>query len=375
LAVLPLQNLSTLIQTQAATIQGKIATLTDFTVGSVLRALIEANAGVALWVQWLVLLVLRTTRLQTSTGTDVDTFVGDYGLTRLPAVLATGLVTFSRNDTTNAVFIPAGTTLLTSDGTTSFTVPADQGNAAYNATTNGFTIAAGTASIDCQVQAAAPGPGGNVLAGAISLLGDAIPGLDAVTNALALTNGRDAESDASLRARFALYIAGLGNATEAAIGSAIAGVQQGLTYNLAVNVDESGAYRPGHFVVTLDDGTGTPTLALRDTVYQAIDAVRAATESFSVQAPAVITVSVGLTLGVLPGFTKSDMQGPLAAAITAYIEALPVGTGLSYTRLAQVIYDAIPGIATVTGFTINSAQADIAVTASQVVKLSAVSIN
>jgi len=375
LPVLPLQNFATLVQTQAAAIQGKVAQLTDFTVGSVLRALIEANAGAALWVQWLVLLVLQASRLQTSIGADVDSFVGDYSLTRLPSVPAVGNVTFARNDTTNAVFIPVGVSLLTSDGTLTFLVIADATNPAYSATLNGFTIAAGTASLILLAQAVAPGPAGNVLPGAISLLGTAVAGIDNVTNVLAFTNGANAESDASVKARFPLYIAGLSKATASAIGSAILGVQQGLTYGLALNVDESGVYTPGHFVVTLDDGTGTPSSALLAAVYAAVDAVRALGETFSVQAPTVVTINVGLTLTPQGGFNKLDMEGPLAAAITAYIDALPVGTDLSYTRLAQVIYDAIPGISLITGYTINSAAADIAIGPTSVAKPGTIAVN
>jgi hypothetical protein len=40
----------------------------DFTVGSIFRAMAEANAAVGLWIQWLILIVLRQTRLATSQG-------------------------------------------------------------------------------------------------------------------------------------------------------------------------------------------------------------------------------------------------------------------------------------------------------------------
>ena len=64
---LSLQNFSTLVEGMAASVQGA-ASLLDLTVGSVLRAILEANAAVALWLQWLIVQVLATTRLATSTG-------------------------------------------------------------------------------------------------------------------------------------------------------------------------------------------------------------------------------------------------------------------------------------------------------------------
>ena len=53
--ILPLQKFSALLENMAAAVQGGSAQLVDVSVGSVLRALIEACAAVALWLQWLIL--------------------------------------------------------------------------------------------------------------------------------------------------------------------------------------------------------------------------------------------------------------------------------------------------------------------------------
>ena len=111
---LSLQNFSTVVETMAAAVQGAAAQLLDLTVGSVLRAVIEANASVVLWLQWLVVQVLAATRLATSTGADCDSFGADFGFIRLPAVAAAGQVTFARFTPSVAAFIPVGTTV--SDG-------------------------------------------------------------------------------------------------------------------------------------------------------------------------------------------------------------------------------------------------------------------
>ena len=93
---LSLQNFTTLVQYMAAAVEASAAQLLDLTVGSTLRAVLEANASVALWMQWLILLVLRTTRAATSNGADLDSWMADFSLSRLPAVAATGTVIFSR---------------------------------------------------------------------------------------------------------------------------------------------------------------------------------------------------------------------------------------------------------------------------------------
>src|SRR5690348_7832551 len=103
-----LLSFSSLVQNMAAYVQGSASQLLDLTVGSVLRAILEASASMALWLQWLVLQLLAITRLATSSGNDVDSFVNDFGLTRLPGVGATGTVTFGRFNNTPAAFIPVG---------------------------------------------------------------------------------------------------------------------------------------------------------------------------------------------------------------------------------------------------------------------------
>ncbi|MEF9481383.1 hypothetical protein [Ralstonia sp. 1B3] len=90
------QDWVTLVRNQVAAIQGYAKVLVDLTVGSVLRAVVEANAAVTVWLQGLILQVLAITRAATSSGSDLDTWMADFGLTRLAAVPATGSVTFSR---------------------------------------------------------------------------------------------------------------------------------------------------------------------------------------------------------------------------------------------------------------------------------------
>ncbi len=343
----------------AASVQGAAQSLLDLTVGSVLRAILEANASIALWLQWLIVQVLATTRLATSLGADCDSFGADFGFVRLAAVAATGQVTFARFTPSIAAFIPLGTNVSTAANTQGFFVARDPADAAYNAAASGYTLAAGVASLNVAVAASVAGSAGNVQPGAIALLGSAVSGVDTVTNAAALTGGLDAESDAAFRARFGNYLASLSRATNIAIGSAIAGIQQGLSYAINENINQTGAAQLGNFVVTVDDGSGYPPASLLGTVQQAVDAVRPVGTSFAVQRPVVAPADVAVTLITATGASHIAAVAAVATAIETYIASLPVGATLSYTRLAQLAYTATGAVNNLSGLLLNGGAVDL----------------
>ena len=87
---LTLLNFQGIVQQSAAAMQSAASSLLNLTPGSVLLAILEANASVVLWIEYLIFQVLQVTRLATSSGTDVDTFVNDFTMERLPAVPSSG---------------------------------------------------------------------------------------------------------------------------------------------------------------------------------------------------------------------------------------------------------------------------------------------
>jgi uncharacterized phage protein gp47/JayE len=120
-------NLSTLaftdiVRSVVAAIQAGATKLLKFTPGSVLLAIVEAIAGVVLWLQGLTVYILTITRFATSVGADADSWGADFGFTREAAVAAKGQVTFTRFTTTAQSVVPFGTVLQTQDGTQTFTV-------------------------------------------------------------------------------------------------------------------------------------------------------------------------------------------------------------------------------------------------------------
>lgn len=372
---LPLQTFTSLVQSSAAALQAACAQLVELSVGSVLRALLEANASIALWIQWLIVLVLGTTRAATSNGSDLDSWMADYRLNRLPASPARGIVTFSRFTPGGAALVPVGALVRTADGSQTFAVVEASFNSAWNSALNGYMMPAGIASVDAPVEATATGAAGDVQPGTVTLLATAIPGVDTVSNAAPFTGGLDPEGDSAFRARFANYIATRAEATTAAVEYAVTGIRQGLAVAVAENVDTQGNYRPGNFVATIDDGTGSPPASLLATCSAAIGAVRPIGSTYSVQPPAVFIANVSLTIAVVPGAAKSQILPLVYAALTSYIDALPIGGPLPYTRLAQIGYSASSFIANVSSVTLNGSTADLVPSGAGVVKAGTIAVN
>ncbi|OZB41020.1 MAG: baseplate protein [Acidiphilium sp. 34-60-192] len=356
---LSLQSFSTMVETMAASIQGAVSQFIDLSVGSVMRSLLEANAAIASWLQWLIVQVLQANRLATSVGADCDSFGADFGFTRLAAAPASGVVTFARFAPVLNAFVPVGTIVITVDGSQSFAVTAAPANPAFTTALNGYTLTVPTASIDLPVTALVPGSAGNILAQNIGLIGTVVAGIDTATNNAAFSGGVDQESDAAFRARFGNYLASLSRATLGAVQESIAGVQQGLSATVAENVDPTGATSPGEFVVTVDDGSGAPPASLLSTVQLAVDAVRPVGTRFSVQPPHVTQALVTMMLTLTPGAVQQNVVAAVQTAVGAYIDNLPVGATLAYTRLAQIAYDASTQVVNVTGVELNAGNSDL----------------
>jgi uncharacterized phage protein gp47/JayE len=369
------QSFSQLLSTMVTAVQGAAATLVDTTIGSILRAVLEAVGAVVLWLQGMLLQILSLTRAATSNSSDLDSWMADYGLTRLAAVAASGSVTFSRFTTTTQAVVPIGATVQTQDGTQTYTVTLDTTNPAYSSVQGGYVLAVGVASVTVPVLANTAGSAGNAAPGIINTITSTITGVSTVTNALQFSNGADAETDTAFRARFVTYIASLSEATKTAIGNAIAAIQPGVSYLIVENLTYAGAAQLDYFYVVVDDGSGNPPSSFITKVSNAVDAVRPLTSTFGVYAPVVVTANIVTTITTASGYTHSAVTALVQAAIEAYVDALPLGATLPLTRLDQIAYDASPGVTNVTGTTINGSTADLTSTSVQVIKYGTVTVN
>jgi hypothetical protein len=369
-ATLFTKNLSTLVSDQVAAIQSAASTLINFSTGSVLKAVVQAGSSVALWLQGLILQLLTVTRLATSTGSDVDSFLADFGAfgSRLGAVQATGQLNYFRATPTIAAAVPIGALSASGDGTQTYAVIADPTNAAYSATFNNYPIAIGITSINVTVQAVTGGTGANVSAGGISIMQTGVVGVDGVTNLSAFTNGIAAETDAAVKTRFQNWLTSLFNASESAIIYAVQSVNQ----NLQVTIIEQPTGSP-QVLVTVDDGSGAISGTLVNAASVAVNAIRAAGVSVGVQACTKLTANVSAQITTAAGYVHATVVGQVALAITAYINAVGLGNQVNYMQLAAVAFG-VPGVTDVTNVLLNGFVSDLVPTPTQTYKAGTVSV-
>lgn len=344
----------------------------DFSVGSTLRALAEGFGSIGLWLQGLILRLLATTRAATSATTDLDTWMSDFGLTRSAANPARGQVTLSRFTPGLPALVPVGATVKTADGAWTYAVT-DNG-IGLDDVLGGYSVVAGQTSITLPVVALAAGAGGNAAAGTVTLLSSSIPGIDTVTNAAGLVGGTEAETDAALRARFTAYIASLPRGVPQAIDYAVSQVQAGLTWAVLEQQRPDGTAAPATFTVIVDDGSGAPPADLIARVAAAVEQYRALGVSFAVVAPVLMPADVDMKITTLLQTDHAAAVAAVAKALTAYINAVPLGSGLSYNRLAQVALTASPLVEDVTSFTVNGGTASIAAAPRQAVRARTIAV-
>lgn len=374
MAVLTTKNYATLISDFSAAVQGSASALLNFVVGSVLRAIGQAVVSVVMWLQGLILQLLTVTRLASSSGTDVDSFLADFGLTRIPAVQAIGFVTFSRFTPTTATAIPVGAVVTSGDGTQSFNVIADANNPAYSAGFNSYPLAVGISSVSVTVQAVNAGTGGNVSAGGISILQTGIPGVDTVSNPAAFTTGVNQEIDAAAKLRFVNYLASLFNASEQALTFAIDGVNQ----NIQVQIVEQPAGFP-QVILYVDDGSGAISAALVNAASVAANGVRAAGISIGVLAASKLVANVSFNIVTAPGYIHTTVVGQAALAVTNYINGIgladtPADSTLDYFGLATVAKNTA-GVLRVENLLLNGNSLDLVPAVGQTIKAGTVAVS
>ncbi|HXS23996.1 MAG TPA: baseplate J/gp47 family protein [Gemmatimonadales bacterium] len=386
------QSGSQILSNFATAVQGAAKALIDFSVGSILRAIGQGVMGIALWLQGLGLQAAALARFATSYGADADSWGAQFKFPRLPPKPSSGSVTLARFTPTNAASAQAamssgtdsngntiwtgGAIVETLDGSVEFMLIPDTTQTAYSATTNTYSAAAGISSITATVVCTQAGSVGNVAEGAIELFAVAIPGFDTVTNGAVFENGADAELDPAYKARFPAYLDSLSDGTPAAIRTAVENVQQKATCGLIENEDYAGAPQVGYFTVIVDDGSGDPPSSFQSAAANAIEATRPIATTYGVFAPTILNVAVVLTLTVASGYTHAAVAPIVQAAIEAYMDALTEGQTLPWSKIPEIAWDASPGVANITNWTLNGGTADIVPSGlKQVIKYSSVTVN
>lgn len=128
---------------------------------------------------------------------DLDDFVQLFGISRIAAKRATGVVVFTRGagDTSTTVNIPIHTQIASS-------LSGSAGQAVVVQTVTPGFMDRGVSSVEVPVQAVEPGLAGNTGAGLLTRFRTPVEGVLGVTNVQSLTGGVGQETDSELRARW-----------------------------------------------------------------------------------------------------------------------------------------------------------------------------
>ncbi len=274
-----------------------------------------------------------------------------YGISRKSAATASGTVTFTGTDDS---VIPAGTLLQRSDGA-EFTTAAE------------VTITGGEAA--ATVTATESGTDGNTAAASSLSLVSPISGVDtsATVDASGLTNGTDAETDASLRARV------LARMRQPPHGGADFDYENwalevsGVTRAWCFPLNRGNGTVDLYFVVDDDEDSLIPDAAKVAEVQAYIDALRPVTADFLAVAPTASALDLTIQLAPDTSTVRAAVEAELADLLLR--EAEP-GDGLDLgTIKISHIREAISIAAGETDHVLTSPTADVTPAAGAIVTL------
>lgn len=369
MADLNTKTFTQLVEGMAAQVQARAAGLIDFTVGTVIRSLTESVAALTLWLQAQILAVLGMSRASTSVGADLDSWIADFGgpfvenglptITRIPAVAATGDVTFTRLTATGTALITPGASVETLDGSQRYVVVEDTENAYWSPADGGYLMGNLQATISVPVMALVGGSAGNATAGQISVITSPMPGIDQVTNPLDFDTGADAESDEALRVRFRAFIQSLADGTPAAIIFWVKAMGANVSAAIVEYQDLNGTPHAAYFYAVVDDGKDVVDPDFLAAATAQVDLHRAAGIEFDVYLRDLVPANVTLDITVANPGDAAFVRALVDDAITDYINSLVLGEDLSFNRLYQVVYAASPLVLDVDNLLVNSGTANV----------------
>lgn len=213
-----------------------------------------------------------------------------------------------------------------------------------------YTLVGGTTgqildTVSVAVTAVNGGKAGNVGSATITRLVSPLTGITVVTNATATSSGTDTETDAELKIRFKDFVSNppsSGNIADYKRWAVEADVRVG---NVDVLPLWSGAGTVKVFVLdTLNAPASAPILAA---VQAYIDPTPVGTgagkapigATVTVVAPTTATIDVNVTLTLLSGYDATSVKVGITAAITKYIASIGIAGTIRYNDIANSIHD------------------------------------
>lgn len=314
--------------------------ITDFTVGSVSRTLVEATAA-----------ELDETYQQFFFGLKEAIPVSVYNsfdFAAIDAVPASGLIRVSITVSTSDTLISAGSTFTLTTSATSYASAQD------------VVIAAGETFADVLVTATEPGTIGNVPAGQSFTVNPTLEGFVSAQNLSPFMNGINAETPDDRKLRFNAFVQSLNRGTVAALEYGLKTTQlldaggNLIERVVAVSVYEPWKDDPNQPISLVKcyvhNGVGATSSALvnraREVTYgyyddlgTAVPGWKAAGVKVEVYAATEQSVAVTGVLTALPGYDKPTLVSSATQAVFAYIQGLDIGAEAVLSEIIRLIKD------------------------------------
>jgi uncharacterized phage protein gp47/JayE len=299
--------------------------------------------------------VLNLGFADTTYGEYLDRRAAEQGLTRKPAVKATGRLTFSGPKGT---IIPVGTRVSTEGETP-----------VYFVTTTEVTITEGPVTVDAEAEVG--GVNGNVDAGKITVVLGDLSGVVTVTNAEPFTGGIDEETDEELLARYKEKVTRpitSGNKYQyEAWAKEVPGVADARCYP---RWNGNGTVK----IVVVDSEKRSPSAQVIQAVADHIEEVRPVLADVTVVGVTEVPINISVTVTLAAGVNPSDVEVSIRENITEYFKQIAfVDTIVRYTAIGNAILDA-NGVIDYSNLTVNGSVANVILNDDEVPILGAVSI-
>ncbi|MBQ5398809.1 MAG: baseplate J/gp47 family protein [Ruminococcus sp.] len=259
----------------------------------------------------------------TATGQYLDRHASDRGLTRFPAIAASGMVKFFGVDGgSRPLTIPQGTVVSTSGV-----------NGVRYTTTEEVVMASGTNEISAPCVASQAGVLGNTGTGKVNVLVTSIVGIVMVRNYYPMRGGCDAETDESLRKRILDAHKYISNGANAAYYKQLALSVEGIT---SANVLEL-AGGAGTVDVYVASGRAAPDTAKVNQVRNLLLANRCVDADLSVFPADPKSFTIGIFATVKDGYYHSDVQQGITDSINEMLISRGVGESVYEYHIGSAV--------------------------------------
>lgn len=308
--------------------------LTDFNVGSVTRAWLEASA-IGLDEVWM-------GAAQAIDEAIPEAVFQSFGFARNSAIYATGRLTFTLSaQIPNTQVIPAGTVVRQLGGAVAYVTLAEG------------TIPAGQTRVDILARAADAGAASNTGANTLTVVASRLvaSAAIAVTNAEAITSGRDPETDAERRLRFVQWVTTLARGTLPAYRYAALQASVRIDDAIVERVTSVAIVeRPGLVDLYVHNGSGATSRELLNSVAALIEGddthpgYRAAGSQVLYHAAEDVPLTVTANVALQPGYTLDAVRTGITSVLHALVAK--AGDAITVPEIINACYT-VPGVANV----------------------------